>query len=72
MPEDAAYLYPNSIASGRSTYRTAHSKLLPQIIAQGDGVDEKDKSSNKNCASEAPEGDSIHNHSALCNAGDRE
>jgi hypothetical protein len=32
----------------------------------------KRSSSNKNCAAEAPEGDSIHNHSALCDAGDRE
>jgi hypothetical protein len=47
--------------------------LLPQRITQGNAVNEKDScqwQTSKNCAGEAPEGDSNQDRSALCNAGD--
>jgi hypothetical protein len=49
--------------------------ILPQGVAQGNTVDEKQKAkrqTSKNCPAEAPEGDSIQDLSALCNAADPE
>ncbi|KAH7123823.1 hypothetical protein B0J11DRAFT_530002, partial [Dendryphion nanum] len=43
--------------------------FLPQYYPQGIDTNEKGDAS-KNCAYEAPEGDSNQDHSALCDAGD--
>ena len=48
--------------------QSSHGSLL-QPPASSESVNEKTEGEIKNCAGEAPEGDSYSFHSALCNAG---
>lgn len=45
---------------------------LPQPVASGNGINEKQRKTSKNYAGESPEGHSNPNHTPLCNGGDRD
>jgi len=58
-------------SSSLSTKTHKPSKILPQAVRKRiDTMKSSQKAESKNCPAEAPEGDSIADLSALCNAAD--